>query len=216
MRTLGAEISTYDVDGETRGIYATEVPGIDSGFAELDQKIPCQFQDPEDVYQPYRLPCFQFRRNDMSPAFERHPWYHWAARGPAKDASEVIVNGVKGYTAYENQWRATQFDISYELMVLARRQQEHMLMLHYALRHFLPPWFIFKVVDSFGELRQYDAGEMSVSNTSELADIADRTVSSSISFLVRGEIDLHDDVVTPAVLSRNFTYSVFKPVERRV
>jgi hypothetical protein len=98
-------------------------------------------------------------------------------------------------------------------MVLARRKQEAILMWHYALRHFIPPWFIFKVLDSRGDVREYDAGEVSISNTSELADIAERTVSYTVSFTVRAEIDLHDDRVFPAMLDPHVTYAKFQPAQ---
>ena len=214
MKTLGAEIANYDVDGETRAIYACDVPYLESGFSDIDDKVPCQFQDPEDVYQPFHLPCFQFRENDMTPAFDRQPWYTWVARGPSKDAIKITLDdGTVGYSKYDNQWRATPFDITYECLVLARRRQEALLMLHYALRHFIPPWFIFKVVDSMGDVREYDAGELTISNTSELADIAERTVSYSISFTVRAEVDIHDDRVYPAVVAVNATYEKFTPAQ---
>jgi len=214
MKTLGAEIAHYDVDGETRAIYACEVPNLKSGFSSIDDKVPCQFQDPEDVYQPFTLPCFQFRHNDMTPAFDRHPWYSWVARAPSKDAVKITLpDGTVGYDKYDNQWRATQFDMTYECMVLGRRRQETLLMLHYALRHFIPPWFIFKVVDSKSDVREYDAGEVSISNTSELADIAERTVSYSISFTVRAEIDLHDDRVFHAMVEPSVTYAKFTPAQ---
>lgn len=212
METLGAEIVYYTVDGDQRAVYACEVPGLDSGHSLLGGKVPCHFSNPEDAYQPYVLPCFEFRQNDLNPAFDRHPWYQWVARMPAKNARKVILSdGTVGYTSYENQWRATQFDMTYDCRVLARRKQEVVLMLRYALRHFIPPWFIFKVVDSKGDVREYDAGEMSISNTSELADIADRTTGWTISFTVRGEIDLHDERVYPAMLEPSVTYSRFNP-----
>ena len=214
MKTIGAEIEHYNVDGETRAIYACEVPYLESGFADIDNKVPCQFQDPEDVYQPYHLPCFQFRQNDMSPAFDRQPWYTWVARAPSKDATKItLADGTVGYSKYDRQWRGTPFDITYECLVLARRRQEALLMLQYALRHFIPPWFIFKVVDSMGDVREYDAGEVSISNTSELADIAERTVSYSISFTVRAEVDLHDDRSSPAMTAANVTYEKFTPAQ---
>jgi len=214
MKTLGADISTYQVDGDTRAIYTVDVPYLDSGFADLGDRVPVQFQDPEDVYQPFVLPCFQFRQNDLTPAFDRHPWYTWVARAPADDAVEIILpDGTKGYDKYKNQWRATQFDITYDCMVLARRKQEALLMLFYALRHFIPPWFIFKVVDSKGDVREYDAGEMTISNTSELADIAERTVSYTISFTVRAEVDIHDDRVFAAMVEPHVTYARYTPSE---
>jgi len=214
MLTLGAEIATYAVDGDTRQIYACSVPGLNSGFSELSGKVPCQFQDPEGVYQPYRIPCFQFRQNDLAPAFDRQPWYSWVGRAPSKDAEEVTLSdGTTGYTKYDNQWRPSPFDITYECIVIARRRQEVLLMLQYALTHFMSPWFVFKVVDSKGDVRQYDAGDISISNVSELADIAERTVSYNISFTVRAEVDLHDIKQYSAMTDHRVTYNVFTPAE---
>lgn len=210
MQTLGAEVVTYTVDGSERGVYACDVPGMDSGFSSIDGKVPCEFVEPEGVFQPFRIPCFQFRRSDMAPAFERHPWYQWVARGPAKTARKVTLeDGTVGYTEYENQWRATPFDISYECNVIARRQQDSALMLTYALRHFLPPSFIFRIIDSLGDVREYDAVDVSVTNASELIDIAERVIAWSVSFVVRGEVDLHDSREFPAMLEPRITYEQF-------
>lgn len=216
FKTLDAEIAHYQVDGDTRAIYACDVPYLESGFTDIDNKVPCQFQDPEDVYQLFRLPCFQFRQNDLTPAFDRRSWYGWVARAPARDATKIVLaDGRVGYDKYDNQWRATQFDITYDCMVLARRRQEALLMLNYVLRRFIPPWFIFKVVDSKGDVRQYDAGEVTISNTSELADIAERTVSYTISFTVRAEVDLHDDRTLPSMIDSHVTYAKFTPSENK-
>jgi hypothetical protein len=217
MKTLGAEIATYVVDGESRAIYVVEVPSVQSGLSQFNQRVPVFFDTPEDVYQEFVLPCFVFKRNDMTPAFDRQPWYGWVARAPAKGARKIVLeNGRVGYDRYDNQWRATPFDITYDCVIYARRQQESVMMLMYALRHFIPPWFIFKVVDSLGDVREYDAGEMSISNTSELADIADRTVGWTIAFTVRGEIDLHDIREYPAMLEPDVTYARFKPERQEV
>jgi len=210
--TLGAEVATYVIDGDTRKLNVVTVPGVRSGLTHLADRIPVVFFDPEDVYQDYLLPCFVIKCNDMTPAFDRQPWYQWVARGPAKDAQEVtLADGTKGYTRYENQWRPTPFDISYDVQVMGRRRQETNLMLMYALRHFIPPSFIFKVIDSLGDVREYDALEVSVSETSELADIADRTVAWTISFTVRAAIDLHDPVEMPAVQAIDVTYAHYRP-----
>jgi len=213
MLTLGGEITEYVVDGDTRQIYTVNVPEVNSGLPFLDGKIPLYFNTPEDVYQEYYLPNFSFRRNDMSPAFDRQPFHQVVARVPAKGANEVVLsNGQKGYDRYVQQFRANPFDITYDVVLAARRQQESVWMLQYALRHFIPPWFSFKVIDSLGDVRFYDAGEMSFSDTSELADIADRTVGWTISFTVRAEIDIYDDKEYPAVTSPpNATYAQYNP-----
>ena len=210
--TLDAEVVTYTVDGDERSIYAVRVPGIDSGLHHLDGRVPLLFYTPEDSYQDFVLPCLSVKRNDMTPAFDRHPWYTWVGRGPAKGAKEVVLpDGRRGYDRYESQWRATQFDMTYDVQVMARQQQESNLMLQYVLRRFLPPSFIFKVVDSIGDVREYDAVDVSISETSELSDIADRMVGWTISFTVRAEIDLHDPVESPAVLGMDVTYARYRP-----
>lgn len=212
MKTLGAEIVYYEEYGDTRGIYACSVPGLDSGFSDINGMVPCQFQDPEDVYQRFRLPCFQFKRNDLTPAFDRKPWYGWSARAPSKDAIQITLpDGTIGYNKYDNQWRANPFDIQYDCMLMARRTQDMYLMLQYALRHFIPPWFIFKIVDSKGSVREYDAGDLSFSNITDLIDIAERMVGYSISFTVRGEIDIHDDMEETAMISHVETYARYTP-----
>lgn len=199
--TLEAETVTYPVDGEQRAIYVVRIPEIDSCLRYLDGAIPVKMKNSEDVYQPYVLPCIEFKRNDMTPAFERQPWYQWVGRAPSKGAKKITLpDGTEGYDRYDNQFRATPFDITYDVNLLARRQQESVLMLNYALRRFIPPWFSFKVVDSLGDVRHYDAGELTFSDASELVDIGDRFVGWNISFTVRGEIDIHDDREYPAVL----------------
>lgn len=214
MKTLGAEDATYTVDGDERHVYACTVPGLQSGFSDIGNRVPCYFQDPEDVYRPYVLPSFQFRRNDLSPAWDRHSWYMWVAREPSKDAQEITLpDGSVGYTKYDNQWRANQLDISYDFMIMARRRQESLLMIQYALKRFEPPWFTFKVVDSNGDVRDYDAEATAISNTSEIADIADRTVGYTMSFTVRAEVDLHVDVESVAMSDMRITYNRYESSE---
>lgn len=212
MKTLGAEITQYTVDGDQRNVYAVDVPGLNSGISQLDGKVPCQFRNPEDVFGSYVLPCFQFFQSDMQTAHDRQPYYQVVARGPAKDAQKVTLSdGRVGYTKYENQMRANPFDFSYDLNVLARRKQELYPMLTYALKRFVPPFFKFKVVDSLGDVREYDAGDVTVSNASELVDLAERTIGYTISYLVRAEVDLGESRTETAMLEPNVTYSVFNP-----
>ncbi len=66
------------------------------------------------------------------------------------------------------------------------------------MEDFIPPWFVFKVVDSLGDVRHYDARDVSISNVSELVDIADRMVGYTISFTARAEIDIYDERIYPA------------------
>lgn len=193
FETLGAEIAQYSVDGRDRNIYALRIPGVDSGLEEIDGMVPMKFSNPEDSFSKYRLPVILVRRNDMQPAFDRKPWYGISARAPAPGATPITLpNGKSGYNKYRQQWRAVPWNINYDVVVMGRLQNETDLMLIYALRHLKPPGFVFKVIDSKGDVREYDAQEVSVSGASELADIADRTIAWSIAFTALGEVDLED------------------------
>lgn len=200
--TFGTEVVMYSVDGAQRGQHVITVPGFDSGLEHLQNKVPVFFDSPEDPYQNFVLPCVVFKQNDLSPAFDRKPWYSWEGREGAPGQSLITLpDGQQGYARYEKQWRDTPFNISYDCTMMARRKQETNYMLQYALRKFIPPWFVFKVIDSIGDLREYDAGDMSISNVSELTDIAERLSGWTISFTVWGEISIHDDIEEPAMIS---------------
>lgn len=192
--TLGCEVVTYVEDGKTRGQYVVSVPGVNSGIEKYENKIPVFMSAPEDSYQNYVLPCITIKQNDLSPAFDRQPWYTWVARAPAPGATRIVLkDGRVGYDRYVNQWRATPYDITYEVTIMARRRQVANMILLYVQRKTIPPSFVFKLIDSIGDVREYDAVDISISNTAELMDIAERVAGWTVSFTVRGEIDLHDD-----------------------
>lgn len=192
--TLGCEVVTYVKDGRQRGQYVISVPGVSSGLSEYGNKIPVFMAAPEDAFQNYVLPCIVIKQNDMSPAFDRQPWFTWAARAPAPGAKKITLeDGRVGYSRYVNQWRGTPYDISYDVTIMARRRQVANMMLLYVQRRTMPPSFIFKLIDSLGDVREYDAVDVSTSATTDLVDISERTAGWTVSFTVRGEIDLHDD-----------------------
>lgn len=193
FHTLGAEVAQYVVDGKKRNIYVARVPGIDSGLEEIDGAVPMKFANPEDAYSHYRLPVIIVRRNDMQPGFARKPWFGISARAPAPGSRKIVLpDGRVGADKYREQWRPVPWDINYDVVVMGRLQNEADLLLTYCLRYLRPPGFVFKVIDSKGDVRKYDAQEVSVSGASELADIADRTIAWSIAFTAWAEVDLED------------------------
>jgi hypothetical protein len=199
VKSLRPDLVSFEVDGATRTAYAVAVAGLDSELAAYGGRVPVHFANPEDVFQPALLPVFRVARMDMTPAFDRQPWYHQVARGPAAGAQPVILpSGERGYTHYETQWRATPFDITYDITVLGRRQEDAQRMLLHALRCCKAPWWAVPVVDSLGDTRHYDAGDLGVSDASALADIADRVIGQTMSFTVRAEIDLDDTTTARA------------------
>ena len=200
--TLGAEVVNYQVDNDIRAQYVVGITGLFNLVERFDYKVPVFFDTPEDPYQDFILPSFVFRQSSMTPAFDRQPFSAGVvARAPAKDAEKIVLpDGRVGYSKYETQLRGDPFDIQYDLTVYGRLRQEMVLMLAHVMKVMRAPWFEFKVIDSLGDVRHYDAGEMSFSNTSELADIADRTQSETVSFLVHAEIDTFDEKVSPAMI----------------
>lgn len=201
--TAGGEIVNYEVDGVSRAAYGIPVPGVD-GDGRIKNYVPCLFGNAEDKYQPNILPSFIFKRSSLTPAFERHPWVHTPGRKPAQGATlrtvQVGIDAlgnpitVQGYDKYTWQSGAIPFDISYDVEVRGRLQADSLKMLHFLLRLYRAPWFVFKVFDTLGDERHYDAGELSISNTSELAGVGDRVISWTVSFTARAEFNLDEDV----------------------
>jgi hypothetical protein len=200
MLTIGAEVIYYSIDGSQRAQYVVDIPAINSDIARFQNKIPVFFDSPEDPFQDYILPSFVFETSSMNDAFDRQPYAGTVARAPAKDAVPIYTEYGIGYSKYEDQIRPDPYDISFDLKIYAERKQEVKIMVGYVMKRMRAPWFNFKVVDSLGEVREYDAGELSYSNSSELADIADRTANWTMSFVVRAEIDTFDGVCSPAMI----------------
>lgn len=229
--SLGSELVDITVvegtEEQVRQHYAISCPGLaeypdeDNLPQELraiphfpDQYVPVFFMYPSDVFQPYILPCIVVRRGDLTPNFERAPWWGYQ-RKPTSDATQIQVplpNGDKltGYNKYVEKWNAIPWDISYEVQVLARLQLDAIPLLNCILKAVRPPWFSVAVYDDQGCKRLYDAGDISVSDVSELADIADRTIGWNISFTVRAELDQEGENIianggapgTPGVITR--------------
>jgi len=202
--TLGSQLIDIQIDSDTRKAYALSVPSLTTDVPYYAPYVPVFFTIPEDVFQQFRLPCVVVRRNDLTPAFERSPYYGYQ-RTVAPDAKKVMIQSggkvLTGYNKYVSAPLPTPFDISYDIQVYARTQNTGIPLLMSVLKVCRPPFFSVAVFDSLGDKRLYDAGEVSVSDGSELADIADRTISWTISFSIRGELDLEaqtteDKIVT--------------------
>ena len=129
--TLGPEEVHYEVDGDTRAQYVTDVPGLYSELDRFDNKVPLFFDTPEDPYQDFIFPSFVFRQASMTPAFDRQPFAAGVvARAPAKDAVQITLpDGRIGYTKYETQLRGDPYDIQYDLTIYGRLRQEMILKL---------------------------------------------------------------------------------------
>lgn len=211
VTSLGSELVDIEVDGETRKHYAVKCPGLNE-YPDIsnmpqelrpiphfpDEYVPVFFMHPSDAFSPYILPCITVRRGDLTPAFDRAPW--WGnQRKPASDAKKIKVKVghekfLEGYDKYVEKWNPLPWDIGYEVQVLARLQNDAVPLLQCLLKIVRPPWFSIAVLDDHDCRRLYDAGDVSISDVSELADIADRTIGWNISFTLRGELDQDEEV----------------------
>lgn len=200
--TLGSELISYEIDGSLRQQYVVNIPDILNDISRFGGKIPVFFDSPEDPYQDFILPSFVFKQNDYNPAFDRQPLAGVVARAPTPDATPIYGKDgeIAGYDRYEEQLRGDPYDIVYDLLIYARRKDELFYMVKHVMEKMRPPWFSFKVIDSLGDVRHYDSGEMSFSNSTELVDIAERTASWTCSFTVRAEIDTFDTIASVAML----------------
>ncbi len=233
--TLGSELVDLEIDGDIRQAYAIDCPGLleypdgDNLPEELrplpafpDGMVPVFFVFPEEVFQPYILPCIVVRRGDMTPNFDRAPWFGYQNK-PAADAvtKAVKINGawVTGPSKTVTREHAVPFDIGYEVQSYARLQNDEVRLLTCILKKMRPPWFSVVVFDSEDCRGVFDAGPVAVSDVSELAEVADRTIGHSVSFDVRADIHLDDPVVNdgqdgrPAVITGlpEITYKPFFP-----
>ena len=192
MTAFGGELVSYPVDGTTRQAYAVTVRDLTTDLAHLGGRVPIFWGAPDDPYQPFLLPSFVITRNSLEVAYSRAPWYG-GERGPMPGASDVVLaTGERGYSRYEQKWNAYPFDFAYDLKGFARLRTDATRMMMQVLRNCRPPWFALSVTESKGGVRLYDAGDMNISDTSELSDIAHRTASWTVSFTARAEIDLCD------------------------
>lgn len=195
---FGAELVTYAVDGEDRQAYAVAVDDLTTDLAALGGRVPVLWGAPDDPYQHFVLPCYAITRNDLQVAYDRAPFYGYQ-RAPAVGASAVVLpTGERGWSGYAERWNAHPFNFTYDIKGYARlRGDAHAMLLH-LLRWCRPPWFGLRVTDSAGDVRRYDAGDFNISDTSDLQDLAHRSVGWTCSLTVRGEVDLSaDTLATP-------------------
>ena len=213
ITSVGGVLVDITVDDDVRQHYALNCPGLreypdESNMPQEirplpffpDNHVPVFFMHPEDVFQAYILPCIIVRRGDLTPAFDRQPWWGFQ-RKPTSTARPVrvkvgantFINGFDSYAEKRNPW---PWDIGYEVQALARSRNDSIPLLKCILRAIRPPWFSVAVLDDQDCRRLYDAGDVTVSDVSELSDIADRTIGWNISFTVRGELDQDDETIS--------------------
>ena len=196
IETFGSVLIPFAVDGGVRQVYAKQVDGVTTNVPQFNGMVPVFFAYPEDVFQNHRIPCFVFKRTSLASAFDRAPWYGYE-RVPSATANPLSVQvgntTLNGYDSYVSKWNAVPFNIGYDVQIMARTQGDGLKMLMSALKVFRAPFFTTRVTDSIGDVRGYDTGEVTMSESSELSDIVNRMISWTVTFEVRGELDLESE-----------------------
>jgi len=196
--SLGGQLFTRTIDGVSRSDFVVELNDlqtraiIPSHLDEFGDLFPVYFKTKGmTAFNRYVLPCFVVKRNDLSPNFSRRSFFNIVEKIPGPDSTPVVIDGVSGYDKLVTKWQATPFDISYDLEIHAKSEVMGQAMLKYALARFGPLGFSVAVFDSETDKRLYDAGEVAVSDMSEIEDVVDEVSMYSVSFTIQGEIDLH-------------------------
>jgi hypothetical protein len=206
VETLKAEIRP-DADGQPNywllalgGIPLTELSDVNTPPGMPG--IPVTFAFPEDIYEHWRKPGVIVSRDDVSPAMQR---YHPGAmqyNAPSKNARQVVVNGLTGFSSMETLSQAVPFDIQYTISIItAGSRNTANRLLDHVLRIF-PPYAAIYVLDSVGDHRTYSAWMDGVSMLDELADVSERTIGFAVALRVEAEFDLNDPEIRPTVTGR--------------
>ena len=193
FETLGAELHNHSVDGEARSTYARRFGGVTTNIEGMDGKVPFFFANPEDVYQSFVLPCILVRRTSVASAFERSPWYGYD-RQPDVNANTFEITRpdgtkIQGFDKYALKENSTPMNIGYDVQIYSRTQYDFLNIFQLIMMYMRPPFFTFGATDTGNCVRHYDAGPVTITDSSELSEVGDRTISSTISFEVQGEID---------------------------
>jgi len=229
METFGGVLVDMEIDGDVRQAYAVKVDGLieypdEEGFTEELRPLPAYpagmvpvfFMNPEEVFQPFILPCVVIRRSDFTPNYSRAPWYG-PTTVPACDAKLVSIKYgnqiLTGYDKHVTKDPPVPFDMAYEVQTMARLMNDEVILLTQMLRVAKPPYFTTYIRDSNGQELVATSGPVAVSDTSELADVSDRTLSHMISFDVWACLDLGvESAGIPTVTSfPEVTYKAFYP-----
>lgn len=194
IKGLGGLPDASDADNPC---YAVNIPGASS------TKVPIYFNQPEQIYKNRKAPSIIIMRDDLSPALNR-----WMGVGQLEyragvSGTEILINGVSGYTQFVSKPQAMPYDFIYTIVCFDRYERTVQPILKQVLKSF-PPIGKLYVTDSLGLLRSYEAkSEGPIPNTKELVDAVNRFVSYTVTVRVEGEIDLTTPTETSGVTGFN-------------
>jgi len=210
LTTLGGVRPTDPKEGDHYRVTLPKLP------AE-ERNVPIYLVNPEQTLVDYVIPRFVIRRSSMEPALNRWMPITEEYRCPGPSGVPITINNpagptstgpsqgtIDGHTTYESKIQAWPFDITYEIEAWARFENFAQVMLFHLLRTFQPLGSVMCLVDSLGDTRQYDAfAETGPSKLDDVVGMTDRVIAYNYSVRVTGEIDLVDEVESPAATQFN-------------
>lgn len=191
--TMGCRLHTYCDD---RGVDKTVwvLPGASvRGMEKYDGGVPVKWLSPDDAFVTDTVPSISIRRSSFEPDHTARGMYGYSeAPAPGSDEITIEHRGVEytGYGEMIEQPHASPFKLSYDVQVAGRSEREMQRILRKVMGRLKPPTFTLIVTDSLGDVRGYDATEVSFSSTSELMEIGRKKAGTMISFQVLGELDI--------------------------
>lgn len=205
--TLGAELIDHERDGEIAKVYAVAISGV-TGPDSYQGMVPVIMSDPEDAYEEYLLPQIVINQTDLTFAGERwHPG-GWEYQTAAKTGQMIAgPNGQLMPTQVEKKWWTEPYDIQYDVHIRARLRLQAQRMFRHVGKYFWARGQVF-LIDSEGDERGYYAFQESISNLSEIADVAERLQGHTISLRVEGELDFDEPFIarTSNKVEQNFGF----------
>lgn len=210
--TIGAEV---DKTGTVYIIKNMKGVSPELGF----EGIPVYFAFSDESIDKKVLPSIIIRRDAITPAMSRWHLGSLAYNVPTPEAHKVTVKHpitgeviATGYDQYERKDQAVPFDILYTIEIRARFrnniQVESLKMLQYMMKK-LQPYTHFKMIDSEGDVRFYDAFMETPTAVDIMPDIAGKEANFNLTLRVEAELDLNDPFVVKAMTSSPlFNYSI--------
>lgn len=170
--------------------YWVEIPpAVPGGKADVVFVI---MGNPEQALVSAILPMIVVRRDGVQPDMKRYNSFGHIDYFMGVSGLEVS-GGVSGYAYVETKPQAMPYELTYTVSIYSRLESQALRILRRLLRRF-PPYGAIPVIDSLGDQRTYTAfNDASVSDISEIVDVAERTRGYSFTVRVEGELDLYDE-----------------------
>jgi hypothetical protein len=161
-----------------------DIPGTSTGVVKIFMN------DPDVVFVHKKFPAIVITRNDFSEDLSRWMGFVQTDYRLGVSGTQIVVNGVSGYSEYETKRSAIPHNFSYTITCYDYTERQVQSILSKILKA-LPPQGKLFVEDSIGVLRSYDTWiEGSITSANEIVDASRRVKGYTLDITVQGEIDI--------------------------